>query len=410
MPIVDMKDMLQHAYEHNYAVGAFEVVSLSFLDGIMSAAEKARAPVILSLAESHLEQFDFDLIMPAVEAAARRAHVPVALHFDHGTCLDSAINGINRGCNGVLVDLSHLDFSENTRLTKEIVKTMHGCGVSVEGELGYVPGTEGEGAEIYPGELAYTSLAEAKAYVERTGIDFLAVSIGTVHGRMKGKPKLDYTRLKQINEALNMPLVVHGGSGLSDDQYRRLIANGITKINYYTAMSDIAAKQINNNARSATSHSYASIMKDINKAVGDEVERCLRLWGTAGRAAEVLAQCQPWNPVEHVIIYNVDHLNTQGIERMMSEGKRVLSQIPGVREVITGEALKRDAAYRYSWIVRFCHPAVIDSYREHPAHVAFADNLFRPVATKRISIDYQEKLQSPPIASYSQPQRRVIPS
>jgi len=389
MPLVNMKDMLQHASNHGYAVGAFEVVSLDFLSGIIMAAEQARAPVVLSLAESHFEHYDFELMMPALEAAAIRAQVPVAIHFDHGASLESAVRGINLGCNGVLVDLSHLDFSENTRITKQVVETAHACGVPVEGELGYVPGAEGEGAENFPGELAYTSLAEAKAYVERTSVDFLAVSIGTVHGRMKGKPKLDYARLKQLNEALKMPLVIHGGSGLSDDQYRRLIANGIAKINYFTALSDVAAKQIRENAKGVASGSYTGLAKNVSNVVAAEVERCMRLWGSAGRAAEVLAQCQPWQPVEHVIVYNIDKLGAVDVDAMMAEGRRVLSAIPGVRSVFTGEAVQTDAAYRYTWLVRFCHPAVIDSYREHPAHVAFADNLFRPVAGKRISIDFQ---------------------
>lgn len=389
MPLVDMKDMLNHAHHHGYAVGAFEVVSLDFLEGIINAAEQARAPVILNLAESHFERFNFSLLMPAVEAAAMQAQVPVAIHFDHGSCLESAVRGINLGCNGVLVDLSHLDFSENTRITKQVVEAAHACGVPVEGELGYVPGAEGEGAETFPGEFAYTSLAEARAYVERTGVDFLAVSIGTVHGKMKGKPKLDYSRLKQINEALKMPLVIHGGSGLSDDQCRRLITNGVAKINYYTALSDAAAKQLKDNARSAATNSYACLMKGVSNAVAAEVEHCMRLWGAAGRAAEVLAQCQPWSPVEHLIVYNVDKLGSVDVVAMMAEGRQVLSEIPGVRSVFAGEAVQTDATYRYTWLVRFCHPAVIDSYREHPAHVAFADNLFRPVAGKRISIDFQ---------------------
>jgi fructose-bisphosphate aldolase class II len=105
-------------------------------------------------------------------------------------------------------------------------------------------------------------------------------------------------------------------------------------------------------------------------------------------AEAVLAQCRPWTPVEHLIIFNVEGLDKAGAETMMAEGRRVLSVIPGVREVFTGEAVKEDAKYRYTWLVRFCHPAVIGSYREHPDHIAFANNLFRPVAGERISIDY----------------------
>ncbi len=390
MPLVDMKDMVQHAYQHGYAVGAFEVVSLDFLDGIMQAAEQARAPVILSLAESHFEYFDFDLLMPAVEAAARRALVPVAIHFDHGTSLKSAVNGINQGCNGVLVDASNEDFMENVRITKDVVETAHACGVSVEGELGYVPGVEGEGAEHYPGDFVYTSLAEAKAYVERTNIDFLAVSIGTVHGQMKGKPKLDYQRLKQINDSLKMPLVIHGGTGLSDDQFHRLISNGVAKINCYTALSDAVTKQIRKNIKSEISVGYIGLTKTVNLAVADEVERCMRLWGSAGRAAEVLARCWAWSSVEQIIICTVEGMDNNDASALMAEGRRLLSSIPGVRDVFSGEAVQEDASYHYTWRIRLCHPQVIENYRQHPAYVSFINKLFRPVAGKCINIDFQE--------------------
>jgi fructose-bisphosphate aldolase class II len=389
MPLVDMKDMLHHAYDNGYAVGAFDLVSLDFLEGIMSAAERCRAPLILSLAESHFDYFDFELIMPAVEAAAQRATVPVAIHLDHGASLDSAVRAINLGCNGVMVDASHEPMPENISCTRAVVNMAHACGVPVEGELGYVPGVEGEDAERHPGEITYTTVAEARSYMEQTGVDLLAVSIGTVHGRMTDKPKLDFQRLKQINEALGIPLVIHGGTGLSDEQFRRLIANGVAKINYYTALSDAAAKQINENTRMGTSRGYTGLVKNIRTAVAAEAERCMRLWGAAGRAEEALSHCRPWMPVEHLIIYNVEGIDKPGAGKMIAEGRRVLSTIPGVRDVSAGEAVQEDAKYRYTWLVRFCHPAVIDSYREHPDHVIFADKLFRPVAGERISIDYQ---------------------
>ncbi|WP_456415997.1 ketose-bisphosphate aldolase [Thiolapillus sp.] len=390
MPIVNMKDMLQHAYEHGYAVGAFDLVSLDFLQGILDAAERTRAPVILSLAESHFDAFDFALLMPAVEAAAMRTSVPVAIHLDHGASFETAVKAINLGCNGIMVDASDKPLQDNIAITRSLTEMAHGCGIPVEGELGYVPGVEGEDAERHPGEICYTTVEEAQSYVESTGVDFLAVSIGTVHGRMQGKPELDYLRLQQINEALDMPLVIHGGTGLSDEQFRQLIDNGVSKINYYTALSDAAAKQILHNAGTAPSSGYTGLAKGLRNAIGAETERCIRLWGGEGRADEVLARCRPWTSVEHLIIYNVEGLDTAGAKEMIAEGRRVLSAIPGVREVFTGEAMKEDDQYRYTWLVRFCHPAVIDSYREHPAHVAFADNHFRPVAGGRISIDYIE--------------------
>lgn len=387
MPIVDMKGMLDHAYRNGYAVGAFDVVSLDFISGVMSAAERSRAPVILSLAESHFDYFDFELLMSAVETSAQRASVPVAIHLDHGMSLESAIRSIKLGCNAVMVDASHHAFEENVGLTCAVTEMANGCGVPVEGELGYVPGVEGEDAERHPGELVYTSVSEAEEYVRRTGVDFLAVSIGTVHGRMKGEPKLNYDRLKEINETLKIPLVLHGGTGLSDEQYSRLIANGISKINYYTALADAAGQCIQQNAGKQV-QGYTALVAGLSDAISTEAERCMRLWGCAGRSDEVLQTCEPWTPVEHLIIYNAE-AGHDAVHDMMTEGRKVLSMIPGVREVFTGDAIQEGARYRFSWLVKFCHSAVIDSYREHPDHVAFADNLFRPIAGDRISIDYQ---------------------
>ncbi len=388
MPLVNMKDMLQHAYENSYAIGAFDLVSLDFLTGIMDAAEKTKAPVILSLAESHFDTFDFELLMPAVVTAAKRASVPVAIHLDHGSCQESAVRSINLGCNGVMIDASEKSIEENIDITHALVKMAQGCGTPVEGELGYVPGVEGEDAERHPGEIRYTTVDEAVNYVEKTGVDFLAVSIGTVHGRMKGRPDLNFQRLKEINEALNIPLVIHGGTGLSDEQFQKLIANGVAKINYYTALSDAAAKQIERNAAANQNSNYTSLLKNTADAIAQEVERCIKLWGSSNRSEELLEYCTPWREVEHAIIYNIDGLNKKKTRDMIAKGRQVLSKIPGVLEVFSGEAMKESDDYQYTWLIRFCHPAVIDSYREHPSHIAFADNLFRPVAGNRISIDY----------------------
>lgn len=389
MPLVNMRDMLYHAYHNGYAVGAFDLVSLDFLEGILDAAERCRSPVILSLAESHFEYFDFELIMPAVEAAARRSPVPVAIHLDHGASLASAVRSINLGCNGIMVDASHQPLSDNIVSTRAVVDMAHACGVPVEGELGYVPGVEGEDAERHPGEIAYTTVAQATTYVEKTGVDFLAISVGTVHGRMKGQPKLDWQRLERINAALRMPLVIHGGTGLSDQQFRQLITNGVAKINYFTALSDIAGASIHHHVGSPHGNSYTTLTGGVREAVAGEVERCIRLWGSRGRASEVLSGSRPWMPVEHLIIYNVEGIDESHVGMMMEKGRRVLSAIPGVREVLTGKAVQEGARYRYTWLIRFCHTAVIDSYREHPDHVAFANELFRPVASERISIDFQ---------------------
>jgi fructose-bisphosphate aldolase class II len=382
MALVDMRDMLYHAYRNGYAVGAFDLPGLEFLEGVMAAAERCSSPVILSVAESRPGHPGFGLIMPAVEAAARRSPVPVAIHLSHGASLASAVRAINLGCNGVMLDASREPLSGNIRHTRAVVDMAHACGVPVEGKLGRMEG--GDTAHTTGGAVP-VKVEEAGEYVERTGVDFLAVSIGTAHGHTKGEPDCQW--LERIGETLEIPLAIDDGTGLDDERARRLIARGVAKIGVPPTMVQ---------ARPRNGAEHADDYAGLARSVGAEAERRMREWGSLGRAPEVLARCTPWTPVEHVIIYNVTGMDEQDVDTMMAEGRRVLGAIPGVREVITGRAVKEDAKYRYAWLVRFCHPKVIDSYREHPAHVEFADTRFRPVAGERISIDYRAIDRKPP--------------
>jgi fructose-bisphosphate aldolase class II len=406
MPLVHLVDMVKHAHRHSYAVGAFGVGNQDFLEGVMQGAENSRAPVILNLIESHYGGHDFNMLVQAVVSAARRATVPVAINFDHGSSLAAAENAISAGCNGVMVDTSALPFSDNLRLTRDIVAMAHACGVTVEGELGYVPGVEGESAQEHPGELAYTSAAEARAFVERTGVDCLAVSIGTVHGHMKGTPKLDYTRLAKIREAVEVPLVIHGGTGLSEEQYRRLISSGVAKINYYTGLADVAGQRIRKNAAADKSGGYGALLAGVRDVVREETERCIRIWGSGGRAAEVLAQCRPWQEVEHVVLYNAaGDLADGDVAAIMREGKESMQAIPGVRNIRIGRALQQDGKYHYCWLITLASQSVIEGYQNHPAQQSFAHKVFRSVATDRITLDFEEI--EPPVVTFSAPLKKV---
>ncbi len=387
MPLADMRDMLNHAYRNGYAVGGFDLVSPDFIDPIIAAAENCRSPVILSLTESHIEHYDFELTMAAAETAARRAAVPVAIHLDHGTSHESAVRAINLGCNGVMIKASSEAFSDNVTQTRRVVEMAHACGVAVQGELGNITGA-GEDSSETPGETQYTSVAEAKAYVARTDVDCLAVSIGTEYGRLRGRPKLDFERLKRINDAVKIPLMIQGNAGLTEEQYRRLIAQGVAKINCHTELADVAASRIRANARTDTRCGYYGLVKDVRDSIREEVERCMRVWGSAGRAAEVTVQCGIWRPVEHVIMYNVEHATDAQVEAMMARGREVLGKIPGVRRVVAGWAVTEKPNYRFCWLIEFVHEKVITSYRDHPDHVAFANGLFRPIASGRVSIDF----------------------
>jgi len=392
MPMINMRDMLYHAYENNYAVGAFDLVSLDFLEAVIDAAEECRSAVILSIAEPHFVHYDFELMLPAVEAAAKRATVPVAIQLDHGSSLKSTIKAINLGCNGVMLDASNLEFSENMDKTRAVVEMAKKCGVSVVGELGYVAGQVGEGAEQHPGEASFTSACEAKTYVERTGVDFLGVSIGTVQGRMDKRVKLNLVRLKKLNQELNIPLVIHGGSGLDEEQFHKLISNGVAKIDYYTALSDVAAKAMQKRSKENPKGSFTDLKKNVKEAVRMEVERCLHLWGSAGRAAEVLQRCEPWLTVEHLVIHNVSVHSKQSIDNLMSIGKQLLLDIPGVREVFTAEAQAENSKYRFCWSIRFTHKAALESFYQDKAFENFLREQFNPNVSDLISIDYQQNV------------------
>lgn len=378
MPLVNMKDMLEHAYRHNYAVGSFDLAGLEFLQGVMGAAERCRAPVILSLRDAGSEPYDFDLLVCAVERAAERASIPAAIHMRHGTDADAALRAINRGCNGVMVDASDRPLGENIGVTAAVVAMAHGCGVPVEGGLGCVPGAKGDGVPPDLKEIAYTSVAEARGYVERTRVDFLSVSIGTVRGAAGTKRKLNWQRLKQLNEALGIPLTIYGGSGMNQSQYSRLIADGVAKIDCDGALADAAYQQLRTKAKVSASGSYAGPMRAVQEAVEQETERCLRLSGAAGRAAEVLEQCRHWGPVEHAVTHDVQGLSEGAVEGLLEEGRRLLSTIPGVREVCSGSVFRQDEILRCSWQVRFCHAAAVESYRTHSAYLAFADRPAHP--------------------------------
>ena len=390
MALVDMRDMLHHAYENSYAVGAFDLVSLDFLEAVIDAAERCRAPVILSVAEPHFAHYDIELMMPAVEAAARRARVPVAIQLDHGSSLQSAVEAIRLGCNGVMLDASGQALPDNIKATREVVEMAHRCGIPVVGEVGYVAGQEGEGAELHPGETQLTIPSEARAFVERTGVDFLAVSIGTVQGRMKGRARLDFQRLKQLRKAVSVPLVIHGGSGLNEEQYRRLTALGVAKIDYFTALSDLAAEAMRARLKGDRNGGFVGLKRDVKDAIRAEAERCLRLWGTAGRAAEVLARCRPMRGVERLFIADFPEMDAVELELKAARASARMAAIPGVREVFQGEAEEAERGRRLCWRLRFAHPDAAGAFLEHPDFQAVRRELLDGTAQDRQAYSFVE--------------------
>ena len=371
MAMVDMKDLLQHAYNNRYAVGAFEIVSLDFLQAIIEAAEKARSPVVLNIVEPHSGLYDLELMMTATVRAAKRASVPVAIHMDHCSSLKVVQEAMRLGCNSVKLDTASEDFPVNVNLTREVVEAAHACGIPVEGEVGHVTGMEAEDGSTNPNEPVFTPIEEAKAYIDKTGVDFLAVSIGTIHGRVKGKPKLDYTRLAKIQEKASVPCVIHGGTGLSEQQYRKLIDHGVAKINYFTVLAEVNAKQLETNLKNKEM-TYQQVFLDVRKRIGEEVFNFMQLLNSAGRAAEVMIQCRAWQNIENVIICNSEDSEQGVVSEKLSLGQIELCHIPGVLDVEIGRAIKPNGKFSYCWLVRLANENVLEKFKAHPIYEKYA--------------------------------------
>ena len=241
--LVTMKEILEDAKEKKYAVGAFNVPNLESIQAVISAAEELNVPVIIQHAEVHENLITMQEIGPIMLDYARRASVPVCVHLDHGASFDLCVQAIRLGFTSVMYDASAKSYEENFEETKEMVKIAHAAGVSVVAELGHiftsaVGGGEGRGAvgaeDFASLEDCYTDPDTAKAFVEGTGVDALAISFGTTHGVYLTEPKLDLNRITEIKNKIDIPFVMHGGSGVSDEDFKTSIQNGITKINYYT--------------------------------------------------------------------------------------------------------------------------------------------------------------------------------
>lgn len=294
MSLVNGIDMLRQARAERYAVGGFDLINLEFAAAILAGAAAQRAPVILSLAQIHFDYMDMELIAPSLLAAAQRAPVPVAVHLDHGEDLETVVRAIRCGFTSVMIDGSMLPYEENVRLTSEVVRLAHACGVAVEAELGCVAGREfysgGRDAaetDIDQVELIYTDPDQAADFVRRTGVDSLAVSVGTVHGLHRGRPRLDIPRLQRIHAAVPVPLVLHGGSGLSDEEFALLIGAGISKINFYSELSHAGSAAVRSVLQEDPHVAgITRLLGGIKGAVQAVVEEKIRLWGGRGRAAE----------------------------------------------------------------------------------------------------------------------------
>ena len=231
--LVNMNEVLLPAKKNHYAVGLFNAVNLELARGILSAAETLHAPVIMGTAEVLLPYGPLEEVSYYLIPMAKKANVPVVVHLDHGLNYDTCVKALELGFSSVMYDCSTDSYEENVRKVKEMADIAHSRGATIEGELGHVGDNEGsaEGSShLLNPEQFFTEPKMAKDYVDRTGVDALAIAVGNAHGAYKLPPKLDFQRIREIAETVDVPLVLHGGSGLSDSDFKRAIQEGISKV------------------------------------------------------------------------------------------------------------------------------------------------------------------------------------
>ncbi|ADL05566.1 class II fructose-bisphosphate aldolase [Lacrimispora saccharolytica] len=258
--LITMRAILELADAKNIAIGAFNITSLEGIQAVLQAGEELNQPVILQFAPVHESIIPMSVIGPVMVMMAEKASVPVAVHLDHGDDLNMLKKALDMGFTSVMYDGSALSFEENAANTRIAVEMAGVYGASVEAEIGAMGRQEfssiGEGEEGEATEGCYTDPEQAEQFAEATGIDALACSFGTVHGLYLTEPKLDFDRISQIRSRTGLPIVMHGGSGVSDQDFRKCIENGVRKINYYTYLAKAGGMHVKEKAMEGSGYVF----------------------------------------------------------------------------------------------------------------------------------------------------------
>lgn len=284
MALVTVAELAHDATKGGYAVGAFNLNNMEILQAVIAAAEEEHSPVILQASQGGLKYAGIDYIAAMARVAAAEASVPVALNLDHGTSFEQAMQCIRKGFSAVMIDGSKLPLQDNIDLVKRVVDVAHAVGVSVEAELGKIGGTEDD-IVVADKDAMMTDPDEAAQFVQKAGPDLLAVAIGTAHGVYKGEPRLDFERLAQIKQRVDIPLVLHGASGVPDDAIRKACQMGISKINIDTELRVAFSKTVQETLeKSPNEIDPRKILGPARDAMKQVVREKMRLFGCSGKA------------------------------------------------------------------------------------------------------------------------------
>jgi tagatose 1,6-diphosphate aldolase GatY/KbaY len=280
--LASMGLLLRDAIGGGYAIGAFNVYNLEGVRAVVGAAEAQHSPVMLQLHPSALQHGGRPLVALCLEAA-QGAGVPVAVHLDHSTAPDDITAALTAGMTSIMADGSHLSYADNVTFTRHMVSLAHAHHAGVEAELGRLSGTE-DGLTIPEYEAKLTDPAQAADFVSQTGVDALAVCIGNVHGRYRSEPRLDFARLAAIHQAVAVPLVLHGASGLPEDTVQRSIALGVHKFNVNTEVREAYISTLRQSLQGAKTPDLVELMHSAETAMQAVVAEKLRLFGCTGKA------------------------------------------------------------------------------------------------------------------------------
>jgi fructose-bisphosphate aldolase class II len=284
MSLVTSKELLEKAMREKYAVGAFNANNIEMVQAIVEAAEEEKAPVILQASQGAIKYAGLENIAAIVKNAAAMAKVPIALHLDHGTDYEQNVKCFRMGFTSLMFDGSKLPYEKNIAITKKIVEMGHAVAVPVEGEIGRIAGTE-DHITVSEVEANMTEPEEALRFVEDTGVDSLAVAVGSVHRMKKKEAKLDHARIKNIAKLVKIPLVLHGSSGVMDDEMRKGIQEGLCKINVATQLNmafvEGMRKALNEKPEEVDPRKILEVSKELLKKV---VKDRIRVFGSQGKA------------------------------------------------------------------------------------------------------------------------------
>jgi len=282
MPLVSILSELKKAQENNYAVPCLDTMEALGTQGIFSALENKRSPGVIGIWSGSLDRPNAKAIVNFVIAMAEEATVPVSLILDHGQSFELCIKALSLGFPDVMYDGSKLSLEENIANTRMVVRSAHAIGACVEAELGQV-GSGHNYQDFGARRQGFTDPDTVEKFIAETGVDFLAIAIGSAHGVYQGEPSLDLELLAEIRKRTDIPLVLHGGSGLSDEQFRLAVAGGISKINIFTNLALESTKRLLENAK-AENASYFSMTNQIREAFQYETERLINVFGSSNKA------------------------------------------------------------------------------------------------------------------------------